>query len=1274
MRVWALGATLLLAVMVASCGSNSTTAGVTVTPGAIQVLLGDSQPFAAVVTGISTTTVSWQICLPANTNQTNVAPTVCTNPQGPVSGCTLPTVKTLLVGFGTITLNGLYTAPLQMPPTKTFDIVATSCTNTSGGFGIAQVTLDSGIRVTVFPAVASLPAGGPLPFQFTAIVTPPGNPAVNWTLSSPPLPPPPATNLGSISPTGLYTAPTTVTASTVTITATSSVDPSAFGTATVTLQAAADPTITSISPTTAAEGSVQQDVYVAGTSFFSGSTVIMGGVTEPLSAITMISSTLLRVTIPGSQLTVPVPLQIAVNNGIGTSTPPPPPTISTLTVNPVRPALIGSSLDSVPQNPLASAGITLTGGFFVPSGTTATFNGAGCGMAVCTSFLDSRDLFMTIPAGQLSVPGLYPIVVQNSDAAAKMKPSEAALNLAVTPAAIPGASSGSVTVGSNPSAIAIDYADDEAVVANTGDGTVSIINLATNTVVNTISVGNKPTGVAVDDLLPDPVALVVNSADQSVTAIDLTTKKQTTICVSVVSGVLNPPFPCPMATNPPLPYSVGINPITPQPTPQVFNGTFAPVTHRAIVAYQSTNVATVLDVSESSGGIPALALVHQVGAGVTNFSTGQNPAVAIDPRLNWALITPGGAGTINVVDLGLDAYAPGGDSGRAPQVVANLNIATSVQGVAIDSETHQAFLTDPNAGTVADTNGSFSTFSMLDQHVNTVQFQNSGVLEATTGFVAAAVDPLTNVGVAVNSKSSTAVVANLETGIVLQTVALTNPAQAVAVDPVSNQAVVVYSGAGSVSFIPLGSNTPPVVNPLQIVEANPAIAYAPTATSITSSAVAAVDLPLTITGGGFMSGSQVLLDGTPLPGTPVVSPNGRRITTIVPAPMLKSARNYFVQVQNPGGGVSNVTDLTVIQPVLVELSPVGVAVDTARDLAVVTNSGPNNPGNVAGTGTVSLVALTTTTPMGPSQVQAGRVGTIPFCVTVSDCVPAIPVGTIPIGVAVLPRLGLALVGNSGSGNLSLVDVTETNLPLQAASGCNGSGCAGQLGVTIDQDNGLAAIANSTSNNVTFAQISTGPLAVSPTGTISVDLFPTAVAIDPVVNTQSPGIGEAAVTTASQSSTIEFLSVPSAATIGQRVTGVQLPTDIIFDPLNQVFMAVDSLENEFDIIDPITFQQTPVLVGINPTSLDYNFQASTLVTVNTASHTMSVVEYVCPPPPNGLPATCPAAQVRAVLGIGGTQSLAFPPIAPQTVAMDPDLNLIVLVDPDNNRILLVPALH
>ncbi len=626
-------------------------------------------------------------------------------------------------------------------------------------------------------------------------------------------------------------------------------------------------------------------------------------------------------------------------------------------------------------------------------------------MGVCTSFLDSRDLSVTIPTGQLSVPGLYPIVVQNSDAAAAMIPSKAALNLAVTPSTIPGASSGSVTVGANPSAIAIDYADDKAVVANEGGNTVSVINLATSTV-QTIAVGKSPTGVAVDDLLPDPVALVVNSTDQSVTAIDLASGMTDTICVSIASGP-NPPLPCPIVMNPPLPYSVGINPITPQPTPQS-SGTTAPVTHRAIVTYQSSNLATVLEVSVA-GGIPKVSEVQQIGAGDTNYSTGQNPAVSIDPRLNWALITPGatgGVGTINVVDLGRDAYLAGGDSGRAPEVVGSVSIAPSVQGVAINSETHQAFLTDPDSGVTGDGNGSFSTFNMLDQTVNPVQFQNSGVPVTQLKFVAAAVDPLTNVGVAVNSAAGTAAVADLETGIVLQTVALPNTAQAVAVDPVSNEAFAVSPGApGSVSFFSLGSG----VNHLQIVEANPSVTYTTT-----------VNLPLQITGGGFVTGaggSVVLLDGTALPGADVTVVSARRINAIIPASMLTSAHNYFVQVENAGGVVSNVTDLTVVQPISVGSLPAGVAVDATRDLAVVTNSGD---------GTATLVALTPQTPVGKNQVQAGAVGPIA----------TIPVGAEPIGVAVIPRLGVALVGNSGSNNLSLLDVTQTSPPVQSVSECN----------------------------------------------------------------------------------------------------------------------------------------------------------------------------------------------------------------------------------------------
>src|SRR5208282_4745673 len=109
-------------------------------------------------------------------------------------------------------------------------------------------------------------------------------------------------------------------------------------------------------------------------------------------------------------------------------------------------------------------------------------------------------------------------------------------------------------------------------------------------------------GVAVDDLLAHPVALVVNETDQTVSAIDLTTKNVATLNVSI------------SATNPPLPFSIGVNPLT----------------HRAIVAYQSTNEASVFDVFDDvtvNGGTPVLSNLQQVGGSPTSYSTGISPAI-----------------------------------------------------------------------------------------------------------------------------------------------------------------------------------------------------------------------------------------------------------------------------------------------------------------------------------------------------------------------------------------------------------------------------------------------------------------------------------------------------------------------------------------------------------------------------------------------------------------------------------------------------------------------
>ena len=122
----------------------------------------------------------------------------------------------------------------------------------------------------------------------------------------------------------------------------------------------------------------------------------------------------------------------------------------------------------------------------------------------------------------------------------------------------------------------------------------------------------EPTGVAVDNLRN--LALVANSANNTVAVIDLAAHSVRFIISTATIGEI--------------PASVGIN----------------PVTGRAIIAYESTNNATLLDLTPWPGSTPVV-------AGTVSVSTGINTRVAVSPKLNWALVSPGGAGVLSIVDL-----------------------------------------------------------------------------------------------------------------------------------------------------------------------------------------------------------------------------------------------------------------------------------------------------------------------------------------------------------------------------------------------------------------------------------------------------------------------------------------------------------------------------------------------------------------------------------------------------------------------------------------------
>ena len=1223
MKAWVLGAVILFTVCVAGCGGNSTSVAVTISgPSAANtgfpVPVNGSAQLAATVSGITAQSVYWQVCLhvSAVTNssgQITTPPTDCT-PGYSTTQCPVPTVASPLTGYGTITPNGLYTAPAAVPSPNIVYAIATSCVNQTY-FGTFELIIKSGYTVSITPPTATIATGQT--YQFSATVKGPGTSGVNWdvcqaaagstglTCGGP--------GLGTITGSGAYTAPGTLPSASVTIQATLVADPTQTATASVSVVAAAAPTIASMDPSVAAAGSAQQDVYLTGANFLSTEDVYVGpnGQTPVAVPTTLLSTTLIRATIPEAELAQAGPLQVTVQTPDGSLTTA---VAQTMTLFATRPALVASLPDSVLQS--TATNVTLTGGFFsgaTTNLTTPTFNGAAVQSWTVNS---SRQLTVTLPGSSLTTPGLYPIVLKNAGVSAV-----AGMNLAVTPESsliATGPVAGPISVGTDPRAVAIDKADGIAVVANTGSNNVTLVNLATDVPIGNIAVGNQPTGVAVDDQLPDPVALVVNSADQTVTAIDLTTQNETTISVSISSG-----------TNPPLPVAIGVNPMTAQPVPGV-----ATVVHRALVAYASANQATVLDVSDPGGpgGTPALSIVQTIGSSsILSYSTGPNPSVGIDPRLNWAIVTPGGSGTIGIVDLGREAVS-GVDVGRAPQVIASLSVSTTVQGIGVDPETHEVFLSDPTAGTL-------STFSPLNNSVTTVTNPcatgGSSTVPCTggpfsaVGYGAAAVNPLENVGVAVASGS--AVVVNLESGVVLANVsglASSSAAQAVAVDPITNQAVVVNADSNSVSILSLGG----ALDPMQIVETSQGTTFTSTAPET-----------LTVTG-NFLQGSQVRLDQQPLVTTGCSTGPCRQLTAAVPASMLGSAARYTLDVQNPTSGqVSNVEDFTVVQTIPVGTDPDGVAIDTDRDIAVVSNSGDN---------TVSLVSLAEGA---DSPLSLGPVGELPYSPE--------NVGNAPAGVAVLSSTGTAVVANSGSNNATAIDDTGVKTPATIAL-C-GANCVGPTGVAVDPDTGGAAV---TSPNYgptfTSSTLSTFPLTSTSSaaaGSVTVDQGAVAVAIDPYLN-------YAAVATASQASSVDIVSLASSSELAE-ITGVlQNPSGIIFDPVNQVFLTADSLQNEISIIDPATFLPQSVPVGIAPTSLDYNYQTSTLVTVNGPSRTMSIMAYVCPP--TGSAPACIGPQVRSVLGLGGAQT-ATTVLGANAVAIDPKLNLAAVVDPDNNRLLLIP---
>jgi YVTN family beta-propeller protein len=1182
---------LILGVVAVQTGCKSTSVvAVTISPAAVTVSLGQTQQFTAAVTGNSNTNVTWTVNSVTGGNST----------------------------VGTISTQGLYTAPSNALNASSVGVVATSVADTSMT-ATATVTINSGAVVTLYCAsvtcgTAGVTLGAGQTYQFTDVVTNTistlnQSTAVNWLVNGVQGG---SSSSGSITTTGFYTAPTQIgSTTTFVIEAQLQANINSFGTTTVTVVPAGAPTLSAINPATVAQGSLFEDVYLEGSNFLSTSVARANGI--PV-ATSFISTSVLRARIPAASLasfaTLPNTIFIDVQQQSGALS-----AAADLNVVAAPAALISTSPNSTPQNGGALS-VTFDGGYY-SSATTTEFNGQ---VRPATPQADIRQLNVALNASDVTTAGLFPVSVRNNALPSQL----AAANLAVASNQAPTILT-TLGVGPAPNAVAVNTVTGIAVVANSGTGananTISLIDLNPadanylHTVGTPLQVGVSPTSVAIDNIRN--LAVVTNNGSNSVSIIDLSTSPPTVKATITAKLDVKP-------------YSVGVNPLTGQ----------------ALVVYQGSSTATIIDLNKlvvsSTGQIP---------------TTGVTPEVAVDQRLNWGIVPPGGGGSgnlggfngpVSIVDLGRSGQTvvfsiavpnangavrssgtvtitttggsysltvgqqvvvagvddssfdgtftiatvtgttftytqagPNTTSGNgtvsvgAPLVTINLD--PNIQGVGINNETDQAVFADPASTSVI-------LMSLLDQTIKNLTLE--------IGTAASAVNSLTNTAVVVNQVGNTASILDLQVPQRTAQFAVGTKPVAVAIDPVTDVAVVVNQGSNTVTLIQLGS-----IRPLQVVQMSPFNLM----TSTTNQTV-------TLIGNGFTGSSVVRFNESAL-ATTFVSP--RELTATIPSTLLGAPERYVVDVLNLDGTQSNANDFTVMQAIPVGTAPRGVAIDRQRHLAVVTNSGSN---------TVSVINLSSLSISG-----------------------TLNVGNSPQGVALSSVAGRAVVANTNDDTVSIIDLNNIAVSsrVSVAPAAGGTATSKPIGIAVHPGTGQVVVADSNATQLSFFNISNP---ATPT-TLGVDVGPNAVAIDYTQNIAAVSEGGSGEVVIVDLGTQQILS---------RVTGFQLPTGVIYDPDSATFLVTSSLANNFGSISANPATQTYTVtfnrIGINPTSIDYNYRSSTLVTTNTFSQTMSVMDFL-------------TKTVKAVIPLSVSQQFA--------VAIDPVTNRAVVVDQNDNQVLIVP---
>jgi hypothetical protein len=508
-----------------------------------------------------------------------------------------------------------------------------------------------------------------------------------------------------------------------------------------------------------------------------------------------------------------------------------------------------------------------------------------------------------------------------------------------------------------------------------------------------------------------------------------------------------------------------------------------------------------------------------------------------------------------------------------------------------------------------------------------------------------------------------------------------------AVDPATNQAFVLMSGSGTIDIVDLGG--PGTTTPLKPTHISGVVVPSPTpgvgviggvpnalVPQATLTCVPPAGSPagtcnlsgVKIFGSGFVSGLQVRLDGVDITtqGGSVTSigASGREVDVTIPPFFLSAPHHYALDVLS-GGAPSNVVDFIVIESV--DLSKVCTdssgnpvnTMPTSVALADQIANGPFSPfGLISVSGCNSIVKLD----LNPASPTFGQLLGSP-----------VSVGATPQGIAISQKLGLAVVANHGTDTASILDLTQNPAVLKVPDVMTGTN---PTGVGIDDAIGVAVVANTGANTVSVINLASlfPPAGTTPPTSLTASSVggiqqPLAVAIDPDRGQNNQGIAVVSAVQLSASigpsGSLQVVEIgyatPFACSSGTCASGsvASPPTGVVFDPTvvtasanPGAFYANSTGTNSITQFNPDTGGGSSVNVGVNPTSLAISPQTGAILTSNSASNTISIVDTISNP-----------IKTRETLGLPGSPTFG--------VAIDQFTNLAVIVDQANLRVLLLP---